>query len=312
MKICNQQLNQIKRWPIVILAGGAGTRLEQSFPGTPKALVTINSKPIICHQIDEFRRFGFKRFDFLLHHMSDPIVATLDRYKNSDERFNYIIEPQPLGTGGAILSALDSLEEKFFVVFADMYFTLDKFMKAFLDGGLSDRSHVSLHINDHMNDSDLFSISTVSGLATPVKKQKTLNSLANAGIYFFKKIDLISTKFKALTKLDLEKDLVRELCSQERLYGYEFFDYLRDLGTIDRIERYYDDERNKLIEARAKKSLPPVYVRCEDFLNKSFLKENFGELAGVNFELVDCKCFEVAKIFEQISETGVIPSRLHT
>ena len=49
---------------IVILCGGLGTRISEETVKIPKPMVKIGNKPIMCHIIDYFSRFGFN--DFLI------------------------------------------------------------------------------------------------------------------------------------------------------------------------------------------------------------------------------------------------------
>ena len=46
----------------VILAGGYGTRLSEYTNLIPKPMITIGNKPLICHIIDYYIRFGVENF----------------------------------------------------------------------------------------------------------------------------------------------------------------------------------------------------------------------------------------------------------
>jgi len=59
--------------PVVILAGGKGTRLAEETKSIPKPLVQIGDKPILKHIIDFYHSFGFKRFIVCGGYKSDLI-----------------------------------------------------------------------------------------------------------------------------------------------------------------------------------------------------------------------------------------------
>ena len=54
--------DKIKDTPVVILAGGLGTRIADVKKRIPKCLVEIGNKPIIYHIIRYFKSYGFKNF----------------------------------------------------------------------------------------------------------------------------------------------------------------------------------------------------------------------------------------------------------
>ena len=47
---------------VVILAGGLGTRISEYTKTIPKPMIKIKKKPIICHIIDHYKKFGFEEF----------------------------------------------------------------------------------------------------------------------------------------------------------------------------------------------------------------------------------------------------------
>ena len=61
--------------PVVIMAGGKGTRLEPFTKILPKPLIPINDKPILKHIIDEFREFHADNFTLILNYKGEIIQA---------------------------------------------------------------------------------------------------------------------------------------------------------------------------------------------------------------------------------------------
>lgn len=90
---------------VAILAGGMGTRIQDVLGDTPKVLAPINGKSYLDHLLDWLASFGVKKFVLCLGHLSDRIVSQVaDR---SD--IICVVEPEPLGTGGAIKFARSHL-----------------------------------------------------------------------------------------------------------------------------------------------------------------------------------------------------------
>ncbi len=90
---------------VAILAGGMGTRISSVLGDTPKALAPINGKPYLDHLLDWFAGFGVNKIVLCLGHLSKPILAHVaDRADTL-----CVVEPTPLGTGGAIKFARDRL-----------------------------------------------------------------------------------------------------------------------------------------------------------------------------------------------------------
>ena len=90
---------------VAILAGGMGTRISSVLGDTPKALAPINGKPYLDHLLDWFAGFGVRKIVLCLGHLAEPILAHVaDRADTL-----CVVEPTPLGTGGAIKFARDRL-----------------------------------------------------------------------------------------------------------------------------------------------------------------------------------------------------------
>lgn len=97
---------------ILLLAGGFGTRLQSVVANKPKALAPVGDKSFLYFQVERLLAQGLKNFTFLLHHQSDLIIEFLEGERNklfAGSEFQYLVEPVPLGTGGAIAYAVETL-----------------------------------------------------------------------------------------------------------------------------------------------------------------------------------------------------------
>ena len=93
----------------------------------PKPLAPVSNQPFIIYLIEHWIDQGIEDFVFLLHYEAAQIDATLKELslekKYSNISFRTIFEEKALGTGGAILHAIDRLmiKDSFFVANADTW-----------------------------------------------------------------------------------------------------------------------------------------------------------------------------------------------
>lgn len=105
--------------PVVIMAGGKGTRLKPITNIIPKALVPIDEKPIVEVIIDKFRLMGAKRFFMSVNYRADMISHYFEQV-DKDYELSYVKEDKPLGTAGSLSLLKEQLNETFFVTNCDI------------------------------------------------------------------------------------------------------------------------------------------------------------------------------------------------
>lgn len=117
-----------------ILAAGLGTRLKELTANTPKALVSINKKPLLKVLLEELIKQDFNHIVINIHHFGEQIIEFLrtNNYPNvdieiSDER------PLLMDTGGAILQALPYFAQSEAVLVHNVDVLTDVDLKGFYD-----------------------------------------------------------------------------------------------------------------------------------------------------------------------------------
>lgn len=94
---------------VFVLAGGLGTRIRPVLPDLPKLLAPIGGRPYLAHLLDWLRRYGARRVVFGLGHLAEPVLDYLERHPTGDFALVTVVEPQPLGTAGAVRFARRAL-----------------------------------------------------------------------------------------------------------------------------------------------------------------------------------------------------------
>jgi len=112
---------------VILLAGGMGTRIKSVAGNLPKALIPVAGRPFIRHQLELLRRNDLVNVLLLVGYRGDLIERELGDGSSIGFNITYVHE-QPdrlLGTGGAILNALDHLADEFMIMYGDSYLPVD-------------------------------------------------------------------------------------------------------------------------------------------------------------------------------------------
>jgi mannose-1-phosphate guanylyltransferase len=166
----------------VILAGGMGKRLRPLTDDRPKAMIEIQSVPIIERQIRWLSKLGIKEIIVCVGHLKERIIAHLNDGQQYDVVVKYVAEKEPLGTGGALRNAkksivADSQDEGFFVINGDILTDINPL--TLIDLGSNSIALVNLR-------STFGIVETVDNIVSHfVEKPAIHDKWINAGIYYF-------------------------------------------------------------------------------------------------------------------------------
>ena len=97
--------------PLLVLAGGLGTRIRSSIGGQPKALADVNGTPLLVRQIKNWEKCGYTEIILLLHYKAYEVTKVIEKNK-FEAKIRFVLEPTLLGTGGSVKHAIGSLKLK--------------------------------------------------------------------------------------------------------------------------------------------------------------------------------------------------------
>jgi len=105
--------------PVVMMAGGFGTRLYPYTKILPKPLIPIGEIPIAEHIINRFNKYGCRDFFLIVNHKKNMIKAYFNEIEK-DYKITYVDEEKPLGTGGGLSLLKDIIDSTFILSNCDI------------------------------------------------------------------------------------------------------------------------------------------------------------------------------------------------
>lgn len=208
---------------VVILCGGKGTRAYPYTEYLPKALMPVNSQPILMNVMEIFARYGYKDFVLSLGWHKDVII---DYFKGKQLPFNVelVDTGDETDTGGRVLQLRDRLGDEFMLTYVD---------------GLSDVS-ISDLVSFHRGHEGFVTITSVplrsqygtldfgpAGRVTEFREKPILkNHWINAGFMVFDKL-----AFDHWEGENLEKDVLPYMASKGLVYAYQHDGFFRSMDT---------------------------------------------------------------------------------
>ncbi|HET8862005.1 MAG TPA: NDP-sugar synthase, partial [Solirubrobacterales bacterium] len=247
----------------IVLVGGEGTRLRPLTNTTPKPALTLVDRPFLAYMIEWLAGHGVTEVVLACGFLPDVLREALaGEEERAGARIRYVVEPEPLGTAGAIRYAADALgtdlDERFLALNGDVLTDLD--LSALLEahGGQGATASIALHA---VEDSAAFGLvergERGEVLAFLEKTGERRPGEVNAGMYVLERsvLDLIP----AGQNVSIERDVFPRLAG-EGLYGLRLDGYWVDIGTPERYLQASWDILEGRVATRVEPSGPGLLI----------------------------------------------------
>ncbi len=259
----------------VIMAGGKGTRIAALDSTVPKPMLPLAGKPILAWTVEALVREGFAEITLVIGHLGHVIRNYFGDGKTFGAHITYFEETEPLGTAGALFHLKNVLTDDFLLLGADLLFDVDlaRFLAYHKEkGGLAT---VFTHPSTHPFDSvavDVTEDGRVKALLPPAETRVLTANCTSAGLYLC--APLLLHRFTEAKKTDLDRDILTPLAAEGLLFAYNSPEYVRDLGTPERLQQGADDlAAGYVAGACMRRPRPAVFLDRDGTINRhiSFL-----------------------------------------
>src|SRR5512140_476759 len=228
----------------ILLAGGKGTRLRPLTIHTPKPIVPIFGRPFLRYQIDLLHQVPeIDEVILSLNYQPRRIEEMFGDGKDLGVKLSYVVEPQPLGTAGAVKYANKSLDEPVVVFNGDILTEID--LPAVLRLHRERRAKATIVLTPVENPTAYGLVETDAEgnvrrfLEKPKPEEITCDTI-NAGIYVLEPETF--DRIPKDTAWSIERSFFPSLVErQETFVAYVYNGYWIDLGTPEKYDAVHRD-----------------------------------------------------------------------
>jgi len=217
----------------VVLVGGFGTRLRPLTDHVPKPMLPVVHRPMIVDLVDRLAVAGISDVVLALGFRPEPFASAFVDNRHGDVAVHFAVEPEPLGTGGAIAFAARSagIEETFVVANGDIITDLDVSFLVDEHHRLATAATIHLTPVDDPSAFGAVEVDEAGVVRRFVEKPQPGepdSNLINAGTYVMEPsvLDLIEPG----RPISVERDTFQELVRRGLLAGVSTTDYWIDAG----------------------------------------------------------------------------------
>ncbi len=168
--------------PVIIMAGGKGTRLKPITNVIPKPLIPLGDKTILERIIDRFLISGSKHFYLSVNYKSEMIQNYFSELKGKSYNVNFFEEEKPSGTAGSLSLLTNKIKSTFFVSNCDIL--IDQDFETMYQYHVENKNELTL-IGALKTSNIPYGILEVGkdNLLKEIKEKPELNFMVNTGVY---------------------------------------------------------------------------------------------------------------------------------
>jgi mannose-1-phosphate guanylyltransferase len=251
----------------LILAGGRSTRLYPLTFSLPKPMVPMVNRPFLEHMIEWLRAHQIRDVILTTGYLPEAIQEHFKSGAAHGVHIEYVVEEQPLDTGGAIKNCEALLDESFFVFNGDILTELD--LTDMAQEHRASRAKVTISLT-YVEDPTPYGVietdesGRIRRFSEKPRPEEVTSHYINAGTYLFE--PEVLAEMPAGKRFSIEKDFYPQaLAKGIVMHGYRDRSYWLDIGTAAKyIQAHQDILSRKLARrGRAVEAAPGIWMGAD-------------------------------------------------
>lgn len=222
----------LKENPVVIMAGGLGTRLRPLTNDCPKPLLKIGGKPILEIILDNFISEGFDNFYFSINYKGQMIRDYFGDGSNWGVSIKYIEENKKLGTAGSLSLLNKSINNPIIVMNGDLLTKLS--FSQLLNFHKENNHKATMCVRNYEMQIPYGVVNIDGSILNSIEEKPVHKFFVNAGIYV---LNPELKKFIPENEYYDMTDLFREIVEKKLKTGvFPIKEYWVDIGRLQDFE----------------------------------------------------------------------------
>ena len=226
--------------PIVIMAGGLGSRLRPQTINCPKPMLEINGKPILEIVIENCINNGFREFFISVNYLKEIIM---NHFKDGAEwgiKISYLEETKALGTAGSLSLLPSNLKDDILVLNGDVLTKFDP--NKLLEFHNHHNAIATLAVREYIVDIPFGVIETECINVINMVEKPSYKKHVNAGVYALN--PLILNLINKDENIDMPELIKRLITKKSKVIACPIHEYWLDIGRPESLEEAYSSWAN--------------------------------------------------------------------
>lgn len=219
--------------PVILMAGGLGTRLRPLTETLPKPMIPVGGRPILENIISNFAAQGFHRFHISVNYLADLVRDHFGDGSAFGVNIQYLMEQERKGTAGALSLIDERPDQPVIVMNGDLLTTVN--FRRMLDFHNENALVATMGVREYKIHVPYGVVDTDGHRITGLREKPIHTSLVNAGIY------VLSPEAMAAIPSDRQYDMpdlfVDLQGAGHEIGAFPLHEYWMDIGRLEDLER---------------------------------------------------------------------------
>jgi len=228
LEVDNDNFSVYRDNPVLIMAGGLGTRLRPLTNDLPKPMLKVGGKPILETIIEQFKIKGYKNILLSVNYKSEIIENYFRDGSDFGVSIKYIREDKRMGTAGAIKLAEQFLNKDFFVINGDILTNVC--FSRLLEYHQQNNFKMTIGARNYETQIPYGVLNIDDTCVTSIEEKPIVNFYVNGGIYV-----LSPDTLKYIPKndyFDITELINKVLENKDKVGSYPILEYWMDIGQL--------------------------------------------------------------------------------
>jgi dTDP-glucose pyrophosphorylase/predicted transcriptional regulator len=223
--------------PIVLMAGGFGSRLKPLTDDCPKPLLRVGNKPVIETILENLIKCGFHNFHFAVNYKAHLFEEHFGNGSNWNVNINYLREPFAMGTAGALTLLSETQGLPLLIMNGDVLTTVN--FKYLLDFHRETQSVATMCIREHSFQVQFGVVKVDKNRILNIDEKPVQKFFVNAGIYVLN--PEVLNQIPREQKYDMPKLFDHLILQNKTVSAFPIREYWLDIGQAEDFQRAHQE-----------------------------------------------------------------------